>query len=287
MSATDVRRVVEHNGASAPCLIVILEQFGWRVFNNRRRLSRLKKKIQIAEKKNQPTTALESTKEELSAELDRYDNLLNNCAEAIHRRTGIPSSHLIDVATSTAFTEGEDRDHIYAELRKMDERGVTAELWKALLSLDRNALVSVKLLSSSESSPPGTKTDEFVGSDYAEPSFKSDLASLFGVDRATIARWIQFGELRRTKLASRDKSRKRWTVHQVDEHIREVLKSGDAATEEKYLFATADDLANETMIGCNRKTAMATTFWTEERDEKQQAWRRKHTAKKRTRKHDI
>jgi hypothetical protein len=38
--------------------------------------------------------------------------------------------------------------------------------------------------------------DEFVESDYAEPIFKSDLAFLFGVDRATIARRIQSGELR-------------------------------------------------------------------------------------------
>ena len=37
---------------------------------------------------------------------------------------------------------------------------------------------------------------EFVESDYAEPTFKSDLAFLFGVDRATIARRIQSGELR-------------------------------------------------------------------------------------------
>ena len=37
---------------------------------------------------------------------------------------------------------------------------------------------------------------EFVDSDYAEPTFKSDLAFLFGVDRATISRRIQSGDLR-------------------------------------------------------------------------------------------
>jgi hypothetical protein len=37
---------------------------------------------------------------------------------------------------------------------------------------------------------------EIVESDYAEPILKSELAVLFGVDRATIARRIQSGELR-------------------------------------------------------------------------------------------
>gem|GEM_PF-5307459 len=142
-----------------PCLIEILERFGWRVFHNRRRLSRLTKQIQIAVEKSQPTTTLESKEEELSAELARYGGLLNDCAEWIRVRTGIPTSKLVEVATSTAFTDGEDRDHIYAELRKLDERGVTAELWKALLSQDQDALVSVKLWSSSETSLPATETD--------------------------------------------------------------------------------------------------------------------------------
>lgn len=37
---------------------------------------------------------------------------------------------------------------------------------------------------------------DFVESDYAEPILKSDLAFMFDVDRATIARRIQSGELR-------------------------------------------------------------------------------------------
>ena len=126
---------------------------------------------------------------------------------------------------------------------------------------------------------------EFVESAYAEPTFKSDLAFSFGVDRAAIARRIQSGELRTTKPASRDKSKKRWTATKVDEHIREALNSGDAPTEEQYLFATGNDL--ERMIGCNRKTAMDTKFWTEDRTELQQTWRRKHAKGKRPRLRDV
>ena len=88
--------------------------------------------------------------------------------------------------------------------------------------------------------------------------------------------------LRRSK---RDKTQKIWTVPKVQEHIREALNCGDAATEEKYLFATANEL--EGMIGCDRKTAMQTTFWKQDRDEKQKAWRLKNTAGKRTRQRDI
>ena len=139
MSATDVRRVVEHNGASAPRLIKILKQFGWRVLIIRRRLSRLKTRIQRAEKKNQPTTTLESQQEEeLSVDLERYEDLLNDCAEAIHEATGISTSKLTEVATST--TDGEDWDYIYAELRSLDKDRVNAELWEALVSRDQDAL---------------------------------------------------------------------------------------------------------------------------------------------------
>ena len=143
---------------SAPCLITILKQFGWRVFIIRRRLSRLKTRIQRAEKKNQPTTTLESQQvEELSVDLERYEDLLNDCAKAIHDRTGIPTSKLVEVATST--TDGQDWDYIYAELKDLDERRVNAEVWKALLSRDPDALISVGLLPSSESSPAVPETE--------------------------------------------------------------------------------------------------------------------------------
>lgn len=85
--------------------------------------------------------------------------------------------------------------------------------------------------------------------------------------------------------STRNKTQRRWTVPEVEERIRLELNSGNAANEELYLFASADDL--ESLIGCNRKTAMDTVFWTEERDEKQREWRRKNTAGKRTRKRDI
>lgn len=160
MSSTNVRRGVEQNGAGASCLIEILTQLGWRVFIIRRRLSRLKTRIQRAEKKYQPTATFESEKEGLSEELDRYENLLNDCADWMHVRTGIPTTRLVDVAISTAFTEGEDRDHIYAELRKLDERGVTAELSEALMSRDQEALMSVKLLGSCDTNPRASTADD-------------------------------------------------------------------------------------------------------------------------------
>ena len=273
MSASEV-------SASAPCLIDILKRFAWRVIIIRGRLSRLKTRIQIAAKKNQPATALESQQEEeWTVELERYKDLLNDCVAWIHERTGIPTSKLLEVATSTP--EGEEWDYIYTELKKLEERRVNAVLWTALLSRDLDALVSVSLLPSSESSPPApemetqgdkadddsdpmtmpsvapvpssesgppapemetqgdkadndsdpmtmpsvapvpssessppapemetqggkadsdadptTILDEFVESDYAEPIFKNDLAFLFDVDRATIARRIKSRELR-------------------------------------------------------------------------------------------
>ena len=52
------------------------------------------------------------------------------------------------------------------------------------------------VLSMTAAAVPVAPGAEFVDSDYAEPTFKSDLAFLFGVDRATISRRIQSGELR-------------------------------------------------------------------------------------------
>ena len=147
----------EPNGAGVPCLVVILERLGWRVFKNRRRRKRLEVHFEEAKTKNQPTTTLETQSAELKVELARYVDLLNDCAEWVRVRTGIPKEKLVEVATSTAFTEGKDRDDIYAKLGTLDERGLTAELWKRLLSEDRDALVSVGLLPSPESSPLASK----------------------------------------------------------------------------------------------------------------------------------
>jgi hypothetical protein len=167
---------------SAPCLITILKQFGWRVFIIRRRLSRLKTRIQRAERIRQPTTTLEAQQEEelsvvperhedllkdcdeaihereeeLFVDLERYDGLLNDCVAWIHERTGIPSSKLLEVATSTP--EGEEWGYMYTELKKLEERRVNAVLWTALLSRDQDALMSVGLLPTSESSPSAAKS---------------------------------------------------------------------------------------------------------------------------------
>jgi hypothetical protein len=176
MSAMDV-------AASVPCLITILKRFGWRVFILRRRLSRLKIRIQRAEKKNQSGTKLDVQQkegvsvsaernedvlkdcdeailvreEELSVDLERYEDQLNDCVVWIHERTGIPTSRLLEVATSTP--DGDEWSYIYAELKKLEERHVNVELWKALLSRDPDALVSVGLLPSSESSPAVPATE--------------------------------------------------------------------------------------------------------------------------------
>ena len=160
------------NGESTPCLVVILEKLGWRVFNNRRRRKRLEDHIEDAKKKDQPTTALETQRAELKVELARSVDLLNDCAEWVRVRTGISKEKLVEVATSTAFTEGKDRDDIYAKLGTLDERGLTAELWKRLLSEDRDALVSVKLLPSLESSPLASEADghrDYVADDTSSP----------------------------------------------------------------------------------------------------------------------
>jgi hypothetical protein len=144
--------------ASAPCLIDILKRFAWRVLIIRGRLSRLKTRIQIAAKKNQSATSLESQQtEEWTVDLERYKDLLNDCVAWIHERTGIPSSKLLEVATSTP--EGEEWGYIYTELKKLEERRVNAVLWTALLSRDQDALMSVGLLPPSESSPPATETE--------------------------------------------------------------------------------------------------------------------------------
>ena len=87
------------------------------------------------------------------------------------------------------------------------------------------------------------------------------------------------------RRSKRDKTQKRWTVQDVEERIRLELKSSDAATHEKYLFATADEL--ELLIGCERKTAMKTLFWKEDRDPLQKAWRRKNTKGDRPLKQDL
>ena len=182
MSAMDV-------AASVPCLITILKRFGWRVFILRRRLSRLKIKIRIqrAEKKNQSGTKLDVEQkegvsvsaernedvlkdcdeailvreEELSVDLERYEDQLNDCVVWIHERTGIPTSRLLEVATSTP--DGDEWSYIYTELKKLEERHVNAELWKALLSRDPDALVSVGLLPSSEASPALPETENQGG----------------------------------------------------------------------------------------------------------------------------
>lgn len=146
-----------------PCLVLILEKLGWRVLNNRRRLQRLEVHIEDAKKKNQPTTALDTQRDELKDELARSVDLLNDCAEWIRVRTGIPNDKLVEVATSTAFTEGQDRDVIYAKLGTLDERGLTAELWADLLSQHPEALESFKLLPSLESGLPTSVADEQRG----------------------------------------------------------------------------------------------------------------------------
>ena len=252
MSAKDVRWGVEHNGASSRCLIKILEPLGLRVVIIGCRLSRLKTRIQIAEKKNQPTTTLESKKEELLDELDRYSGLLNYCAEEIRVVTGIPSSKLVEVATSTAFTKGEDRDHIYAELRKLDERGVTAELWKALLSLDQDALASLKLLPSSESSSPATET-EFV--------------------QATGAH-----ETTGTRVKATKPKRPRMPKQKVEEHWREVMNSGNRDLIQEYLTLGEIELAKK--IRTSRGTLRECECFKNRKDELRK-FNREHGAPKR------
>lgn len=101
--------------------------------------------------------AIHEREEELFVDLERYDGLLNDCVAWIHERTGIPSSKLLEVATSTP--EGEEWGYIYTELKKLEERRVNAVLWTALLSRDQDALMSVGLLPPSESSPPATETE--------------------------------------------------------------------------------------------------------------------------------
>ncbi len=152
MSESGVRSVVDRNGASVPCLVVILEQLGWRVFNIRRRLTRLDLRIHAAKEKDRLTASLETEKGNLQEQLVRFDELLDECAEWIRVRTGIPKRKIRDVAISTAFNEGKNRDDIYAKLGKLDECAQTANLWTALVSQDRDALESVKLLPPIESS---------------------------------------------------------------------------------------------------------------------------------------
>ena len=86
------------------------------------------------------------------------------------------------------------------------------------------------------------------------------------------------------KPAKPVRTEKDWTPQDVEQRIRLELTCGDAATEEQYLFATADELEN--LIGCDRKTAMKTTFWAD-RNELRKAWRRENSTGKRTRKRDI
>ncbi len=90
---------------------------------------------------------------------------------------------------------------------------------------------------------------------------------------------------RASKAPKPVKTQKTWTGSEVNERIRLELASGDAATEQEALFASADELA--VRIGCDRKTVMRTTFWVNDRIEKQKAWRRKNSPEKRTRKRDI
>lgn len=81
------------------------------------------------------------------------------------------------------------------------------------------------------------------------------------------------------------RTEKGWTPQDVEHRIRLELNCGDAVTEKQYLFATADELEN--LIGCDRKTAMKTTFWRQDRIALRQAWRRENSTGKRTRKRDI
>lgn len=163
MSASDNRSVIGQNVANVPSLVVILEQLGWRVFNDQRRLSRLDLRIDEAKEKNLSTASLGTEKGKLQEQLERFDELLDDCAEWIRVRTGIPKRKIRDVAISTAFNEGKDRDDIYAKLAKLDEYGQTANLWTALVSQNRDALESVNLLPSIDSNPSALETGRQVG----------------------------------------------------------------------------------------------------------------------------
>lgn len=81
-----------------------------------------------------------------------------------------------------------------------------------------------------------------------------------------------------------DRTEKVWTPQDVEKRIRLELSCG-GETETQYLFATADELAS--LIGCDRKTAMKTTFWKQDKIELRQSWRLKNGSGKRTRKRDI
>ena len=81
------------------------------------------------------------------------------------------------------------------------------------------------------------------------------------------------------KLPKPDRTEKIWFPQDVEERIRLELNCG-GETEKLYLFATADEL--ESLIGCDRKTAMKTAFWTQDRIALRQAWRRENNAKKLT-----
>ena len=141
-----------------PPLIEILRRFGSRVSYIRIRHSRLKKKIRTAEKSNKPTAELESEREVLLCELEQYQELLNDCVEWIHVRTGLNRNILLEVAQAPAYPKYKRTSPIFAGLNKLDERGENAKLWKKLLLSDREAAVSVGLLSSSESSPSTPET---------------------------------------------------------------------------------------------------------------------------------
>ncbi len=203
MSATAVSGVVEHNGQHVPCLVEILEQFGWRVNNVRGQLSLTARKIRLAKRNQQKATALalegddanlavelhsfenlldecvdwprlrtglsstelfkvgltalEGEAEKLEVKRERYENLLDECVDWACRRTGLLTEQILRVAFKQNFDD-EPLQTEYRALAVLDERGETADLWRALLSNDRDALVSVNLLRSRESMPRASET---------------------------------------------------------------------------------------------------------------------------------
>jgi hypothetical protein len=336
MSATDV-------AASVPCLITILKRFGWRVFILRRRLSRIKIRIQRAEKENQPGTKLDVQQKdgvsvsaernedvledcyeailvregELSVDLERYEDQLNDCVAWIHERTGIPTSRLLEVATSTP--DGDEWGYIYAELKKLEERHVNAELWKALLSRDPDALVSVGLLPSSESSPAlpemenrGSKANDELGlstllsigllaSSESSPALpETENQGGKADDELGLTTMLSVGllpspkanppaarpdmhatgthETPRRPMKGKKLKRPRMSKQKIESHWREVMNCGNRDLIEEYLTLGEVKLAKK--IGTSRGTLRECECFKNRKDELQK-FNREHGAPKR------
>ena len=116
--------------------------------------------------------------------------------QAIHQNRQIEASRQTVIAELVAerFIEPEDNGfrltangrYLVEKHSELDRKLEFAKLKMAIDDYKRSAGAPIE-----NEAPAG-----FVESDYVEPILKSDLAILFGVDRATIARWIGSGELR-------------------------------------------------------------------------------------------